>query len=63
MIIDVEPGEQIESVDDLRSNSTILIGGGIAIEFVSTASLPGPIAVASVTLGVSLNAYTNNCPE
>jgi hypothetical protein len=62
-MIVVEPGEQIESVDDLCPNSAIRIGVGIAIEIVSTVSPPGPIAIASVMLGVSLNSYTNNCPE
>jgi hypothetical protein len=49
---DVEAGEPIVSVDDLRPNSAILIGGDIAIGIVSTVSLPGPIAIVSVMLGV-----------
>jgi leader peptidase (prepilin peptidase) / N-methyltransferase len=51
-MISVNAGEQIEPGEDLRPNLAILIGGSIAIGLVSVVSLPGPVAIASIVLGV-----------
>ena len=63
-MIDVKAGEQIESAadpgpdlrPDLRPDLAILIGGGIAIGIISAISLPGPIAAASLVLGLLMVA-------
>lgn len=54
-MISVDAEEQVRA-DDLRPNLAILIGGSIAIVFVSMVSLPGPVAVASIVLGVLMVA-------
>jgi leader peptidase (prepilin peptidase) / N-methyltransferase len=51
-MISVDTGEQIEPAENLRPNLAILIGGSIAIGLVSVVSLPGPVAIASILLGV-----------
>ena len=43
-------------VRDLRPNAAILIGGSLAIAFVSALSLPAPAALASIVLGVLMVA-------
>lgn len=52
----VDTREQIESAENLQPNLAILIGGGIAIGLVSVVSLPGPVAIASIVLGVLMLA-------
>jgi leader peptidase (prepilin peptidase) / N-methyltransferase len=47
---------RVDSTDDLRPNIMVLIGGGVAIGLVSVVSLPGPVAIASVVLGVLMLA-------
>lgn len=48
--------KQAESTENLQPNLTILIGGGLAIGFVSLVTLPGPVAIASIVLGVGMLA-------
>jgi leader peptidase (prepilin peptidase)/N-methyltransferase len=55
-MIGVDTGEQIESVENLRPNLAILISGSAAIGLVSVISLPGPVAIASIVLGVLMLA-------
>jgi leader peptidase (prepilin peptidase) / N-methyltransferase len=55
-MIDGEAGERFEPIDDLRPNLAILIGGSAAIGIVSLVSLPGPVAAASIVLGVLMVA-------
>jgi leader peptidase (prepilin peptidase)/N-methyltransferase len=55
-MIDGEAGERFETIDDLRPNLAILIGGSAAIGIVSLVSLPGPVAAASIVLGVLMVA-------
>jgi leader peptidase (prepilin peptidase) / N-methyltransferase len=55
-MIGVDTGEQIEPAENLRPNLAILIGGSIAIGLVSVISLPGPVAIASIVLGVLMVA-------
>ena len=52
-MISVDTGEQIAN---LRPNFAILIGGSIAVGLVSVLSLPGPVAIASIVLGVLMVA-------
>jgi leader peptidase (prepilin peptidase)/N-methyltransferase len=52
----VDTREQIESVEHLQPNLAILIGGGIAIGLVSLVSLPVPVAIASIVLGILMVA-------
>jgi leader peptidase (prepilin peptidase) / N-methyltransferase len=52
----VDAGERIEPADDLRPNLAVLIGGSVAIGLVSVVSLPGPVAVASIVLGILMVA-------
>jgi leader peptidase (prepilin peptidase)/N-methyltransferase len=56
MTIDAGAGEHFEPVDDLRPNLALLIGGSLALGLVSAASLPGPVAVASIVLGALMIA-------
>ena len=55
-ITSIDTAEQIDSVENLRPNLAVLIGGSIAIGFVSLVSLPGPVAIASIVLGVLMLA-------
>jgi leader peptidase (prepilin peptidase)/N-methyltransferase len=55
-MISVDGAEQIGPADDFRPNLAILIGGSTAIGLVSVVSLPGPVAVASIVLGVLMVA-------
>ena len=55
-MISVDTGERIESAENLQPNLAIVIGGGIAIGLVSVVSLPAPVAVASILLGVLMVA-------
>jgi leader peptidase (prepilin peptidase) / N-methyltransferase len=55
-VIGVDAAEQIVPADDFRPNLAILIGGTIAIALVSFISLPAPVAVASIVLGVLMVA-------
>jgi leader peptidase (prepilin peptidase) / N-methyltransferase len=55
-MIDGEAGERFEPIDDLRPNLAILIGGSAAIGIVSLVSLSGPVAAASIVLGVLMVA-------
>jgi leader peptidase (prepilin peptidase) / N-methyltransferase len=52
----VDATEQMGQADDFRPNLAVLIGGSIAIGFVSLVSLPGPVAIASIVLGVLMVA-------
>ena len=52
----VDAKEQIGPADDLRPNLAILIGGSAAIGLVSAVSLPVPVAIASLVLGVLMVA-------
>jgi leader peptidase (prepilin peptidase) / N-methyltransferase len=45
-----------ESAENLQPNLTIVIGGSLAIGFVSLVTLPGPVAIASIVLGVAMLA-------
>jgi len=51
-MISVDAGEQIAPAENLHPNLAILIGGSIAIGLVSALSLPGPVAISSIVLGV-----------
>ena len=55
-MISIDAAQQIVPVDDFRPNLAILIGGSIAIGLVSVVSLPGPVAIASIVLGVLMVA-------
>jgi leader peptidase (prepilin peptidase)/N-methyltransferase len=55
-MISIDAAQQIGPVDDFRPNLGILIGGSIAIGLVSVVSLPGPVAIASIVLGVLMVA-------
>lgn len=55
-MISVDTGERIESAENLQPNLAIVIGGGIAIGLVSVVSLPAPVAIASIVLGVLMVA-------
>ena len=55
-MISVDAGEQIAPAENLHPNLAILIGGGTAIGLVSVLSLPGPVAIASIVLGVLMLA-------
>ena len=48
--------KQGESAENLQPNLTIVIGGSLAIGFVSLVTLPGPVAIASIVLGVAMLA-------
>ena len=48
--------DQTKSVENLQPNLAILIGGGIAIGLVSIVSLPVPVAIASIVLGMLMIA-------
>ena len=52
----IDAQEQIESAESLQPNLAILIGGGIAIGLVSLATLPVPVAIASIVLGILMVA-------
>jgi len=52
----IDTTEPVESPEHLRPNLAILIGGGLAIGVVSVVSLPGPVAIASIVLGVMMLA-------
>ena len=52
----VDTTEQIDSAVNLQPDLAILFGGGIAIGLVSVVSLPGPVAIASIVLGVLMLA-------
>ncbi len=55
-MIGVDAGGQTGAADDLRPNLAFLIGGSTAIGLVSVASLPLPVAIASIVLGVLMVA-------
>ena len=55
-MISLDAAEQIGLADDLRPNWAIVIGGGTAIGIISVLSLPAPVAVASIVLGVLMVA-------
>jgi leader peptidase (prepilin peptidase) / N-methyltransferase len=55
-VTSIDTTERADSAEDLRPNLVILIGGGIAIGLVSVVSLPGPVAIASIVLGVLMLA-------
>jgi leader peptidase (prepilin peptidase)/N-methyltransferase len=52
----VDTREQAESAESLQPNLAILIGGGVAIGLVSVVALSGPVAIASIVLGVLMLA-------
>ena len=52
----IDTKEQIESAENLQPNLATLIGGSIAIGLVSLISLPLPVAIASIVLGVLMVA-------
>jgi leader peptidase (prepilin peptidase) / N-methyltransferase len=52
----VDAQEQIETAGNLHPNLAVLIGGGIAIGLVSLVSLPVPVAIASIVLGILMVA-------
>ncbi len=55
-VTSVDTNVASDSVENLQPNLAILIGGGIAIGLVSVLSLPGPVAIASIVLGVLMLA-------
>ena len=52
----IDTTQRAESAENLRPNIAVVIGGGIAIGLVSLVSLPGPVAIASIVLGVLMVA-------
>jgi leader peptidase (prepilin peptidase) / N-methyltransferase len=52
----IDATEQMGQADDFRPNLVVLIGGSTAIGLVSLVSLPGPVAIASIVLGVLMVA-------
>jgi leader peptidase (prepilin peptidase) / N-methyltransferase len=52
----VDTRERAESAESLQPNLVILIGGSVAIGLVSVAALSGPVAIASIVLGVLMLA-------
>jgi len=52
----IDTRERDDSAENLQPNIVILVGGGLAIGFVSLVTLPGPIALASIALGVMMLA-------
>lgn len=55
-MIDSEAEDAIASMEDLRPNLAILIGGGAAVALVSAILLPWPVAIASTVLGALMIA-------
>lgn len=52
----VDTRERAESAESLQPNLVILIGGSVAIGLVSVVALSGPVAIASIVLGVLMLA-------
>jgi leader peptidase (prepilin peptidase)/N-methyltransferase len=55
-VTSVDTSERSDSGENLQPNLAILIGGGIAIGLVSVVSLPAPVSIASIVLGVLMVA-------
>jgi leader peptidase (prepilin peptidase)/N-methyltransferase len=55
-VTSVDRTEQSDSAENLQPNLAILIAGSCAICLVSLLSLPGPVAVSSIALGVLMLA-------
>jgi leader peptidase (prepilin peptidase)/N-methyltransferase len=55
-VTSVDTKVQVDSAENLQPNLAILIGGFAAVGLVSVISLPGPVAVASIVLGVLMLA-------